>query len=359
MRILIEIGHPARVHVFKNVIRNLKDLGHEIKIAAMDKENTLNLLKAYEFDYEYLGKNYSGLLGKVFSMINVEWKLLKIARMFKPDLFVGSGSLSLAHVSSLIHKPCIAFCDTDFAKLTARIVYPFIDVICTPSCFKGNINPKKHIKFDGYKEIAYLHPNYFRPNPSVLEDLGLSENDKFIILRFISWGASHDVGLRGIKIGTEINFVKSLEKYGEVFITSERKLDVRLKKYRLRIPPEEIHSLLYYADLYIGEGGTMATEAAILGTPSIHIESTSKGSATGELSGNFLELRDKYGLLYFYPDQNQALKKAISILEDKNSKNEWRKRRERLLSDKIDVTAWMVDFIERYPESFYEYKEKI
>jgi len=65
---------------------------------------------------------------------------------------------------------------------------------------------------------------------------------------------------------------------------------------------------------------------------------------------------DKYGLL-FYPDQ--ALEEAISILEDKNSKNEWRKRRERLLSDKIDVTVWMTDFIERYPESFYEYKKKI
>ena len=117
-------------------------------------------------------------------------------------------------------------------------------------------------------------------------------------------------------------------------------------------PQEKIHSLLYYAQLYIGEGGTMATEAAILGTPSIHIESTSSGIATGEFTGNFLELRDKYGLLYFYPDQDQALEKAISIMDDKNAKNEWQKKREKLLEDKIDVTAWVTDSIERYLESF-------
>ncbi|OFV65892.1 MAG: protein containing DUF354 [Candidatus Syntrophoarchaeum butanivorans] len=203
-----------------------------------------------------------------------------------------------------------------------------------------------------------MHPNYFKPDPSILDEMNISGDDTFIILRFISWGASHDIKLKGIERGKELEFVKSLERYGSVFITSEGKLDKKLEKHRITIPPEKIHSLLYYADLYIGEGGTMATEAAILGTPAIHIESTSKGIATGEFTGNFLELRDKYGLLYFYPDQDQALEKAISILEDKNSKNEWRKRRERLLKDKIDVTAWMVDFIERYPESFYEYKRQ-
>ena len=253
-------------------------------------------------------------------------------------------------------KKSVVFTDTELTRFN-WLVFPFADIICTPSCFKKHIG-LKHVRYNGYHELAYLHPKYFKPDSSVLDDLDLSKNDKFFILRLISWSAYHDVNLKGLKKEEETEFIKMLEEHGHVFITSERKLSKELEKYRLNIPPHEVHSLLYYADLYIGEGGTMAAEAAILGTPAIHIESTSKGIATGELSGNFLELRDKYGLLYFYPDQNQALEKAISILENKNSKNEWRKRRERLLSDKIDVTAWMVDFIERYPESFYEYKEK-
>jgi len=357
MRIVIGKGHPKDVHLWKNIINNLMNHGHEIKIVVWDKDITLYLLDTYGFSYEILGKSYKSMLRKAYGLFISELISLKVAKNFKPDILVGSESC-LAHVSKLIRKPFIAFVDTEHATLTNWLKFPFSDAICTPSCYNKKLNPAKQITFNGYLELAYLHPNYFEPDPSVLDEAGVSRRDVFIILRFISWSASHDVGLRGIDKQAELDFIKCLEKYGHVFITSERKLDRKLDKYRIIIPPEKIHSLLYYADLYIGEGGTMATEAAILGTPAIHIESTSKGIATGNFSGNFLELRDKYGLLYFYPDQNQALKKAISILEDKNSKNEWRKRRERLLKDKIDVTAWMVDFIERYPESFYEYKEK-
>jgi uncharacterized protein len=143
-----------------------------------------------------------------------------------------------------------------------------------------------------------------------------------------------------------------------VFVSSEKTTDKTLEKYKLKIAPEKFHSLLSYAQLYIGEGGSIATEAAILGTPSVHIESDSHGVATGYRSGNFRELRDKYGLMFFYPDEKTALDKAIEILSDPNSKSEWQKKREKLLKDKIDVTEWLTDFIEDYPESFYRYKKE-
>ncbi len=358
MRILADIGHPAHLHYFKNVIWNLEKHGHDVRITARDKDVTLKLLDAYGFEYVVIGSAASGLAAKAYSILKKDYMLLKIAREFKPDIFLSFSSPYAAHVSRLMRRPHVAFTDTEQASLVIWLTFPFTDVICTPSCYRRRLNHKKHVRFDGYFELAYLHPRYFKPDDAVLDYLGVSKNDNFIILRFISWSAHHDVDLKGLKKGEEAEFIKALEEFGRVFITSERKLSKELEKYRLTVPPHKIHSLLYYASLYIGEGGTMATEAAILGTPSIHIESTSKGIATGELSGNFLELRNKYGLLYFYPDQNQALEKAIRILEDKNSKNEWRKKKERLLRDKIDVTTWMTEFIERYPDSFYEYKEK-
>lgn len=357
MKIQITISHPKHVHLFKNVIYNLVEKGHKIKIVARDKDVTLSLLETYGLKYELFEKHRSRLFSKAVDHLLVTRTFYKIAKNFNPDILTGCGGAVVAHTGRIIGKPSIVFADTETAKLVNMLTFPFSSAICTPSCYKENLG-KKQVRYNGYEELAYLHPNYFKPNLEFLDELNLLEDDKFIILRFISWEASHDIGLRGIKKGTELEFIKSLERYGRVFITSERKLDKKLEKYRITISPEKIHSLLYYAQLYIGEGGTMAAEAAILGTPAIHIESTSSGIATGELSGNFLELRDKYGLLYFYPDQNQALEKAISILEDKNSKKEWQKRREKLLKDKIDVTAWMTDFIERYPESFYEYQEK-
>jgi predicted glycosyltransferase len=355
MKVLIDLGHPAHVHLFGHMIGNLEKDGHEVTITARNKEVTLNLLNAYGFNYYDLGEHYATTSSKAYGLIKRNYKLYRIARKFQPDILVGVHDPYIAQVGKLLRRPSITFTDTEHVRLSSKLTFPFTDVICTPACFKERLNPKKHVRYNGYHELAYLHPKYFVPDDTVLEGMGLSHNDHFIILRFISWGASHDVNLKGIDEGAKLDFIHNLESYGHVFITSERKLDAALEKFRFTVPPEKMHSLLYYADLYIGEGGTMAVEAAILGTPAIHIESTSKGIATGELSGNFLELRDKYGLLYFYPDQNQALAKATSILEDKNSKNAWQKKREKLLKDKIDVTKWMTYFIERYPESFYEY----
>jgi len=89
MRILIDIGHPADVHFFKNMIRNLGKKGHEIKITARKKDVTLDLLNAYHFKYEYLGENRRGLMKKAYGMIKKDYmciELLKdLNRMFFLD----------------------------------------------------------------------------------------------------------------------------------------------------------------------------------------------------------------------------------------------------------------------------------
>ena len=358
MRVLFDMGHPAHVHFFKNTIHNLKKDGHEVKITARNKEVTLALLKAYGLEYENRGEIYTGMLNKALGMIKIDLKLLQIARKFRPDILVGVHNPYVAHVGAVLRKPVIIFTDTENVKIASLLTYPFVNTIITPRFFKEKIDPKKHVRIQGIKEIAYLHPNYFSPDPKVPEELGLLPDEKFIIMRFISWGASHDTDLHGIGKGTEKELIRQLSRYGKIFITSEKPLDGELEQYRLQVPPEKIHSLLSYAQLYIGEGGTMAVEAGILGTPAIHIESTSAGKATGESCGNFLELRDNYGLIFFYPSEEMALQKAVEILQNPNSKKEWQEKQQKLWSEVIDVTSWLTDFIERYPGSFYEYKQE-
>lgn len=200
---------------------------------------------------------------------------------------------------------------------------------------------EKQIRYNGYHELAYLHPNYFTPNPEVLDELGLNKDETFIILRFVSWNASHDVGQHGIN--NKIEFVKNLEKYGKVLITSEGELDGLLEKYRIRTSPEKLHDLLYYASLYVGDGATTATECAILGTPSIYVS-----SLVGTM-GNFIELENNYGLIFNYNDPDKALEKAVELIQKPNLKEDWKQKRDQLLKDKIDVTAFMVELIESYP----------
>ena len=346
---MVGVGHPKQVHFRKNLVNNLIEDGHEVKIVTWDKDLTLYLLNAYGFEYDVIGKNYKGLMKKAYGMLKSDVKLLKIAKRFNPDILVG-GSPYLAHVSKLIGKPHIGFTDTEHANIANFLAFPFSDVTCTPSCYKGKINPKKHVKYNGYGELAYLHPNYFKPDPSDLYDLGLNKDDKFIIIRFVSWGASHDVGHSGLTLEIKRKAVKEFEKYGQVFITSESSLPSEFKKYKIEVPPEKIHDILHYATMYIGEGAAMATEAGILGTPSIYIS-----SLVGTM-GNFEELENRYGLVYSFQDSNLALEKALELLDNNKIKEQWKKKREKLLSEKIDVTKFMTEFIENYPQSFEEYK---
>lgn len=349
MRLLIDIAHPAHVHFFRNFMKGMAARGHEIQVTARDKEVTLSLLDAYGFSYINRGSIQRAVWRKALDMVRIDARLLGIAREFRPDLLLGIHNPYIAHVGTLLGKPSLIFTDTEGVRVASLLTYPFASAICTPSCFREEIDPSKHVKYRGYKELAYLHPLYFTPRVEDLEEIGLTRSDPFIILRFISWGAIHDTTLRGIRGGSEMEFLRSLEDFGKVLITSERPLPGELDRYRVRISPEKIHSLLSFAGLYIGEGGTMATEAAVLGTPAIHIEATSSGHATGEYSGNFRELRDIYDLLYFFPDQESALQKALVILQNGNSKADWQRKREKLLSDKIDVTAWMIRFVEGFP----------
>ena len=255
-----------------------------------------------------------------------------------------------AHVSKLTKAKSIIFTDSEPAKIINSLTFPFADVICTPSCFKNDLG-KKHIRYDGYHELAYLHPNYFTPNPAVLDEVGLDKDDTFVILRFVSWTASHDVGQHGILDKTAL--VHELERYGQVFITSEGRLDDELVKYKIKVSPEKLHDLLYYTDLLMGDSQTMTTEAAVLGTPAIRCN-----SFVGENDmGNFIELEQKYGLIFNYNDPDRAIEKAVELIQKPNLKEEWKKKREKLLKDKIDVTAFMVWFIENYPESFKEMRE--
>ena len=304
----------------------------------------------YGFDYETYGRRTNSLAKKAYGLVGHTLNALSVAKNFKPDILI-AGTPYLAYVSKILRKPHIMITDTEHANLVYWLTYPFTDIIITPSCFKGRINPKKHVTFDGYFELAYLHPNYFTPDPSVLDDVGLSKDDKFIVLRFVAWEASHDIGDYGFS--NKKNVVEVLEEYGRMFITSESKLPKEFEKYKLTIPPEKIHNLMYYANMFIGESAPMSTESAILGTPAIFVSTSRRGYTD--------ELESKYDMLYTFSDpvnaQEKALEKAIVLLEDVNAKKKWQKKRKKLLDDKIDITKFMAEFIENYPESFYNLRK--
>ncbi len=341
MRILFGVSHPKHVFIFKNIVKCLVNRGHIIKVIAVEKEITTELLNNFNISYDLIGKNQPTLLKKMIHLPQWEYTTYNISKKFKPDIFISRALPHFAHISAIIKKPFIIFEDTEIAKALHKITLPFADAIVTPECYKENYG-KKHIYFNGYFELGYLHPDYFKPDINILNEVGLNKNDKFAIIRFVAWKASHDIGDCGFS--NKIELVKQLEKWCKVFISSEIPLPKELKKNEISISPEKMHHLMYYANVFVGESATMAAESAILGTPGLLVSTSRRGYTD--------ELEQIYDMVYTYSEQQNsqefALSKAIELIKDNNTKEKWSEKRTKLLDEKIDVTKFITDLIENY-----------
>jgi predicted glycosyltransferase len=322
----------------------LQKRGHEILFSARDKDVTISLLEHYKFKYLVLSAIGNDRIGLIREFIQREIALAQLIRKFKPDIAGGIGGEFVTPIAKLFGIPAVVFTDSEPVPIDKILTYPIADAICTPTCFQKDLG-KRHIRYEGYHELAYLSPAYFIPDPHVLGEIGVGDNEPFIVLRFVAWKASHDIGQKGFSIDRKRMIVETLARYGRVFITSERQLPKELEPFRLTLPAYKVHDLMYYAQLLMGDGATMATEAALLGTPAVR-------SSTMALNmGNFVELMEKYQLVYSYYDPDEALQQAIKILETPNSKREWQLRRDQMLAEKIDVTKFVIDTLENFPQS--------
>ncbi len=345
MKILIDIGHPAHVHLFKNFAHDMQAKGNEILFTCRDKEFEIALLQANGFNFVSFGKKYKSTLGKIYGMLKFDYLMWKVCRKHKPDIFLSHGSPYAAHVAWLIRKLHISFEDT-YNMEQIRLYAPFTDVILTGSYDHPKVSSKE-IHYNGYHALSYLHPYRFTPDSSIKHKLGIGVDDKYVLIRFVAWNASHDIGQKGISAQNKINTVLEFAKHAKVFISSEKELPQELEPFRLSTPPEKIHDVIAYSSLVFGESSTMSEEAVILGVPAIYLNNKST-FCTSHFEREYSLM---YNLTESEKDQKRATEMGIDLLCKTEQKEAWIKRRKLMMEDKIDVTAFLVWFIENYPES--------
>lgn len=353
MRILIDIGHPAHVHLFRNFISAIIKKGHVVYIAGKSVQSIINLLNIYELKYISVGKKPDFLLFKYLYQLYSILILLFFTVKHKVDIGLGI-SMTLPIVSKFTKMKCIGFDDDDMIATPIFAKYVGMsDSIFTPDSLSFEERGDNHITHKGFHELAYLHPNQFKPEPEVLKELDIKKDKQFFIMRFNIFKAHHDSKMLGLSLEQKLMLIKILNNHGKIFITTERDIEPELKQYQLKISPEKIHSLMYYATMLIGDSQTMTSEAAVLGTPAIKLN-----SFAGKLSVPN-EMEYKYNLCYsFLPEHfDKMVDKIKAILRIPNLKQEWQHRRQKMLSEKIDVTAFMVWFVENYPDSVKIMKE--
>lgn len=379
MKVLFMISHPAHFWMFKYTIDNLKRDGHKVVIVIRPKDVLEQLCINAGMDF-YKVKNRPkkwGMFGLAIFLIEKIFEVLHIARKEKPDILIGSDGV-LAVVGKLIRKPAFE-CYEDDAEaiaLYAKMFFPiYTGVICPESCSAWKWADKK-IAYPSYHELGYLHPNQFTPSREKVEAYGIDVDKPYILIRFAQLTAHHDVGIHGINTQIAERMIEMLKPHGRIYITSERPLEPQFEQYRIKINPLDMHHVMAFASLYIGDSQTMAAEAGVVGTPFVRLNDfVGRLSYLHELEAptDFTPRNDGYvpkidahvsddvhyslGYGHKTADVEGFFASIQRWLDTPDRKAICAERRAKMLSEKVDYAKYLTWFIENYPQSVPETKK--
>ncbi len=341
MRIAVDISHPAHFHFFKNAIAEWKGQGHDVLILAREKDLTVPLLQETGWPFHCLSHARQGKTGLGVELLEHGSKAWRLLGQHRSQIVVAVSGAFIAYAARLRKIPLLVYYDTEHAKIANRISYPLATRIFTPRAYQHDLGAA-HTRYNGYQELAYLHPKRFTPDPAKLAVEGLTPDDAFTFVRLVSWTSHHDTHDFGVTNLHEV--VARLEKFGKVLISAESPLPADLKKYERRGKSGDVHHVLAFARLFFGESATMASEAAQLGVPGIFLSTSSRGYTD--------EQEQRYQMVFnFNGDharQEQALVCAEQILADPHSSQLFQQRHADMLNDVMDVTGLILENVQQY-----------
>ena len=343
MKAMLSIDHPAWAHQFRYIVKQLEARGDKVLTLAVEKDGDTQLLDRFGIPYvlsaRSTGKNIveKGLL---FLGLCVEhtWRALR----FQPDVLIGRASPMMAVAAWIARKPHIIYEDTEVSKFSLRICKHLSTKILTPRTFLSDLGPRQE-RLDTYKELFYLHPSVFTPDRQVLRDCGFNPDEPYILVRFVAWNASHDIGKHGLDDEGKIRLVKRLERYGRVYVSAEGDVPEALRPRLLKTPYELVHHVLAFAQLVFSEGATMASEAAVLGTHALYVNTIVSGSTREQserfhLMDCFNEGEDRY---------ERAAAQAEALLATPGLKEIGLEKQKKLLSEKVDINGYYMAEMDR------------
>jgi hypothetical protein len=343
MNVLISISHPAWAHQFHHIIDILKKRGHKVKVLVIKKDKNWEILDQYGIDYTVVGESTGkGKIDKAFILLITTWRHLVEAIKFKADVLIGRPSPMMAITAFLTGKKNIVYSDTERSVESLFFTKLFSYKILTPMMYRKDLG-KKQMRVETFKELFYLHPNYFKPNPEDVRLVGLEPGEKFSFVRFVAWNASHDLGHKGFTNEQKMELIKHLEKYGKVILSTEEDLPSEFDKYIKKVPHTKLHSVMSQAQLFVGDGLTMAFESNVMGVHAIFTSEMTSGAGD--------EMEQKYELLYTIEDREHMVEKTKKKIDELLSKEDIEKvgkeKQRKLLQDKKDFNEWWVDYLER------------
>ncbi|MCA9668809.1 MAG: DUF354 domain-containing protein [Myxococcales bacterium] len=351
MNIIVELHHPGDPLFFQHPVAEWLVHGHQVTLINRDRGPMKQLVEALYPPPD--GASFQVRTASRIARSN-RLPLLEAARRHTAvtramltrhaDAVVSLFGV-YAQTAWLLRKPNVVFTDSEFQRFAHRIAHPFATAVVTPRCYRLD-EGKKHVRYDGYHELAYLHPRRFSARPErALAEAGLDGRRPLCVVRFSDFNTSHDMLLRGLGEDERRDLVRRLRNVCDVVISFEGEPDEALRALCYKGPVERLHHLIAAAELCVSEGATVASEAAVLGVPTIFINPTSRCYLD--------EQRDRYALCTSARNYQEALPLVADMLyrlelEREAVRAEWRASRARMLEDVIDVASFARDFVEQH-----------
>lgn len=341
MRYLIFVNTPAHVHLYRNLVEKLEERGHEVLLLGRDYACTEQLLQYYELPYELYGVQKTSTRSLVTNVPKQFGNITRLVHSYGPEIIFGRGAYA-AFAGAITRTPVVLVLDSEPSHLMHRCSSWFADTVLTPDAFDGNLGTH-HYRFQGLKECAYLHPDVYRPDASVRDALGVGADEPYALVRFNAFDALHDVGTSGSDVQQRRKLLTRLAEHLTVFVSDEGgTLDISsLPVSQYDIHPGQMHDALAEARLFVTDTGTMATEAALLGTPTIRLVDESEPTM-----GEFTELEHN-DLLEQLTTVSAVIETGEELLNDTTADRRWNEKRRKYLSKTVNLTDLLLDVAEQ------------
>ena len=281
MKVWIDVLTPKQANFFAPLVTRLSGRGTSVLVTTRKYREVNQLLKMRGIAALTIGRHGGGALkDKLIASAERIRHLTSLLSSKRCDKALSFSSPEAARVAYGLSIPHYCVSDSPHAEAASRLTIPLSEKLLTPKAIpvkawtRYGIDETRIVRYDALDPVVWL--KHFRPNPMVLNELGLDETRHIVVVRPEEAQASYLLG-HSPEQPLSVLVVQALNRefpHGQVVLIPRYDLAASTKKLvgRSAIVPSsaiDATSLLSYSHLFLGGGGTMTAEAALLGVPSV------------------------------------------------------------------------------------------
>ena len=275
MKIWIDILTPKQLLFSEPIIEKLRKK-HDLLCTSRDYDEVSKLAKVRNFDLIFVGKHGGNdKKTKLMASIDRMGKMSRKIEVFSPDLAISYCSPEAARISFGLGIKHIAFCDSPHANAVMRLTLPLIQKLLIPYVIPKNefsrygIDKKNIISYKAIDAVVTI-----KRKINQNESLPFKNNKrKNILIRIEEEEASYTSKSSKIipiiqKIVNQYNNenIVILGRYTKQIQNLQKIVGKKAKIVKMSFDGKH---LLNNTDIFIGSGGTMTAESALMGIPTI------------------------------------------------------------------------------------------